>query len=80
MPTTVRPYEPNQTLLLPPDLRDWLPPDHLAYDIADLVDALHLAPFYAPFEGDGRRNCPLYVASPADRPWGSTGPGQTDCP
>ena len=27
-----------------PDLRDWLPPDHLAYDIADLVDTLDLAP------------------------------------
>lgn len=58
MPTTFRPYEANQTLRLPPDLRDWLPPDHLAYDIADLVDSLDLAPFYAPYEGDGRRNCP----------------------
>ncbi len=37
MPTTFRPYEPNQTLRLPPDLRDWLPPDYPAYDIADLV-------------------------------------------
>ena len=62
MPTTFRPYEPNQTLLLPPDLRDWLPPDHLAYDIADLVDTLDLAPFYAPYEGDGRRNCPYEPA------------------
>ena len=61
MPTTFRPYEPNQTLL-PPDLRDWLPPDHLAYDIADLVDTLDLAPFYAPYEGDGRRNCPYEPA------------------
>ena len=62
MPTTFRPYEPNQTLLLPPDLRDWLPPDHLAYDIADLVDTLDLAPFYAPYEGDGRRHCPYEPA------------------
>ena len=62
MPTTFRPYEPNQTLLLPPDLRDWLPPDHLAYDMADLVDTLDLAPFYAPYEGDGRRNCPYEPA------------------
>ena len=62
MPTTFRPYEPNQTLRLPPDLRDWLPPDHLAYDIADLVDTLDLAPCYAPYEGDGRRHCPYEPA------------------
>ena len=46
----------------PQILRDWLPPDHLAYDIADLVDTLDLAPFYAPYEGDGRRNCPYEPA------------------
>ena len=23
MPTTFRPYQPDQALLLPPDLRDW---------------------------------------------------------
>ena len=38
------------------------PGDHLAYDIADLVDTLDLAPFYAPYEGDGRRNCPYEPA------------------
>ena len=26
--TSFRPYEPDQQLLLPPSLRDWLPPDH----------------------------------------------------
>ena len=25
MPTTFRPYEPDQMLLLAPDVRDWLP-------------------------------------------------------
>ena len=38
-----------------------MPPHHLAYD-ADLVDTLDLAPFYAPYEGDGRRNCPYEPA------------------
>jgi transposase len=45
MPTrTFRPFEPDQLLLLPPSLRDWLPADHLAYFVADLVDDLDLKP------------------------------------
>src|SRR4030043_1763022 len=36
------PYEPDQPLLLPPDLRKWLPNDHLALFISDVVDALDL--------------------------------------
>ena len=30
----------------------------LAHHVSDLVDALDLSPFYAPYEGDGRRNSP----------------------
>ena len=58
MPTTFRPYQPDQLLLLSPDLREWLPPGHLAHHVGDLVDALELRAFYAPYEGDGRRNAP----------------------
>ena len=58
MPTTFRRYEPEQLLLLPPDLRDWLPGGHLAYHVSDLVDSLDLGGFYAPYAGDGRRNSP----------------------
>ena len=58
MSTTFRPYQPKQKLLLPPDLRDWLPEGHLAYHVSDLVDGLDLTAFYAPYEGDGRRNAP----------------------
>ena len=58
MPTTFRPYHPKQKLLLPPDLRDWLPEGHLAYHVSDLVDGLDLTAFYAPYEGAGRRNGP----------------------
>ncbi len=58
MPTTFRPYEPNQMLLLPPDMRDWLPEGHFAHHVSDLVDGLDLTVFYAPYEGDGRRNAP----------------------
>lgn len=59
MPTTYRPYHPEQTLLLPPSPRDWLPEDHLAYFISETVDILDLKAFYAHYEGDGRRNSPF---------------------
>jgi len=58
MATTFRPYQPDQMLLLAPDLREWLDEGHLAYHVSDLVDALDLSAFYAPYEGDGRRNAP----------------------
>lgn len=59
MPTTFRPYEPDQPFLLPPSPRDWLAEDHLAYFISDTVDALDLRAFYRSYEGDGRRNQPF---------------------
>ena len=62
MPTTFRPYHPNQPMMMPPDLRDWLPQGHLAFQISDLVDSLDLSAFYAPYEGDGRRNRPYEPA------------------
>jgi len=58
MATTFRPYDPDQGLLLPPSLRDWLPEDHLAYFISDTVDQLDLSRFYEEYQGDGRRNRP----------------------
>ena len=47
---------PDQSLLLPPDVWEWLPEGHLAHHVSDLVDGLDLTAFYAPYEGDGRRN------------------------
>ena len=41
---TFRPFEPDQLLLLPPSLRDWLPADHLAYFVADVAEELDLQP------------------------------------
>ena len=58
MSTTFRPYAPDQMLLLPSDMREWLAEGHLAHHISDLVDGLDLTAFYAPYEGDGRRNAP----------------------
>ena len=58
MPTTFRPYQRDQLLLQSPDVREWRPSGHPAHHISDLVDALDLSAFYAPYEGDGRRNVP----------------------
>ena len=58
MGTRFRPYQPDQMLLLPQDLRERAPEGHLAHHVSDLVDALDLSAFYAPYEGDGRRNSP----------------------
>ncbi len=38
MDKTFRAFDPDQGLLLPPSLDDWLPAEHLARFIADLVD------------------------------------------
>jgi transposase len=59
MSTTFRPCAPDQSLLFPPSPRDWLPEGHLAFFIADTVAAVDLQAFYAPYEGDGRRNQPF---------------------
>src|SRR5829696_3440827 len=59
MPTTFRPYDPEQTPVLPSSPRDWLPEGHLAFFIAATVDNLDLSAFYQPYEGDGRRNSPF---------------------
>jgi transposase len=43
----------DQPFLLSPDLRDWLPADHLAWFVRDVVDQLDLDPFYRPYRTDG---------------------------
>jgi len=59
MPTSFRTYTPNQSHLLPPSPKDWLPEGHLANLVSDVVDDLDLRKFYIPYEGDGRRNRPF---------------------
>ena len=59
MPTSFLPYEPNQDFLLPPSLSEWLPENHLAYFVSEIVDRLNLQMFYVRYEGDGRRNQPF---------------------
>lgn len=59
MAKAFRPYFPDQEFLLPPRLRDWLPEDHLAYFVSDVVDQLDLARVYAVY-GDEQRGQPPY--------------------
>ena len=59
MPTTYRPYRPDQMFLLPPSPKDWLGEDHLVYFISETVDRMDLSGFYRRYEGDGRRNRPF---------------------
>jgi transposase len=42
MAKSYRPYLPEQDLLLPPSLRDWLPENHLAYFVSEVIDQLDL--------------------------------------
>ena len=51
MAISYRPYEPQQQMLLPVSLQDWLPKRHLAYSISDTVDALDLKAFCARYAG-----------------------------
>ena len=59
MSKTYLPYDPDQQLLLPAALQEWLPPDHLAYFISDVVDQLDLSAITARYEEE-RRGGPPY--------------------
>ena len=47
MPTSFLPHEPKQDFLLPPTLSEWLPENHLAYFVSELIDGVNLQIFYA---------------------------------
>ncbi len=59
MSKTYLPYDPDQQLLLPAALQEWLPEDHLAYFIFDVVDQLDLSDITARYEQE-RRGGPPY--------------------
>jgi transposase len=60
MSKTFRPYEPEQMLLMPASLRDWLPENHLAYFISDVVDHLDLGAIMARYEAEERGYPPYH--------------------
>jgi transposase len=60
MAKTYRPYVPEQDLLLPPSLRDWLPEGHLAFFVSDLIDQLDLSAITTVYEQDERGYPPYH--------------------
>jgi len=60
MSKTFRPYEPEQPFLLPASLKEWLPADHLAYFISDVVDQLDLAEIMDSYEREERGYPPYH--------------------
>jgi transposase len=60
MAKTYRPYLPEQDFLLPPSPRDWLPDDHLAYFVSDLVDELDLSAITRLYEEEERGYPPYH--------------------
>jgi hypothetical protein len=49
-PKTFRPWNPLQTLLLPPSPVEWLPANHLVCFLLDLAAELDLSAIYAVHE------------------------------
>jgi transposase len=54
-----KPYDLDQRLLLPPDIREWLPEGHLASFITDVVAEMDLSAIYEEYEAQ-RRGQPPY--------------------
>jgi len=60
MSKVFRPYDPEQTYLMPASLHDWLPQDHLAYFITDVVDHLDLSDIFERYENEERGYPPYH--------------------
>jgi transposase len=60
MAKTYKTYLPEQDLLLPPSLREWLPENHLAYCVSDLVDELDLSAIESVYEEEERGQPPYH--------------------
>ena len=60
MAKTYKTYLPDQDLLLPPSLRDWLPENHLAYCVSDVVDQLDLSAIESVYEEEDRGQPPYH--------------------
>jgi transposase len=56
------PYEPDQLLLMPPSMKEWLPEGHLSYFVSDIVDGLDLCEIYASYERETRGAPPFHPA------------------
>ena len=55
-----RDYDPDQDLLLPPSLLDWLPDGHLALFVSDVIDGLDLSEMLASYDSPEGKGAPPY--------------------
>ncbi len=62
MSKAFRPYEPDQIILMPASMQEWLPSDHLAYFISDVVDHLDLSAIMERYTGEERGYPPYHPA------------------
>jgi len=53
MPQNFIACDREQELLLPPNLREWLPEDHLAWFVLEMSEAMDASAFYGAYRGDG---------------------------
>ena len=60
MTKSFRPYDLHQQLLFPPSLQDWVPEDHLARFVSDVVDTLDLSSIYASYDAKDPRGARPY--------------------
>lgn len=60
MSKTFRSYEPDQDFLMPISMREWLPADHLAYFISDVVESLDLSAITKRYAGEERGYPPYH--------------------
>ena len=60
MAKAYRPYVPEQDLLLPQNVGEWLPEDHLAYFVSDVVDELDLRAIESVYEKEERGQPPYH--------------------
>ena len=49
------PNNPDQQYLLPPDMREWVPEDHLIWFLSDVVDSLDLSAIFQTYQKDELR-------------------------
>ena len=54
MPQNFIACDRGQRLLLPPDLTDWVPDDHVVWSILGAVEQMDLAPFYGAYRENGQ--------------------------
>ena len=54
MPQNFLACDRGQTMLLPPDLTEWVPDDHVVWSILGAVDQVDLSAFYGAYRANGQ--------------------------